>query len=175
MSDDVYVSKRDERYHQLQLVAHWSVVALVAMQFLFNERISNAWAIGVETGTMPPEGGTWTHAISGLLILVLMLWRLNLRRRYGAPPPPETEPEIVQKISRGVHYAFYVLLIGMPIFGVLALWTLNGFFGLAHYWASWVLLILIVAHFAGAMWHAFKKDGVVKRMLRRNPADRASI
>ena len=35
-TEEPYVSKRDERYHQSQLVAHWVIVFLVAMQFLFH-------------------------------------------------------------------------------------------------------------------------------------------
>ena len=175
VAEEPYVSKRGERYHQSQLVMHWVVVFLVAMQFAFHGAMERDFWNAVELGYLPPSGGAWAHGIGGGLIFGAMIWRLFMRRHYGAPPPPETEPSAIQKVSRGVHYAFYVLLIGMPVFGALALWTLSPTLALAHKLAGWLLLALIAAHFAGAMWHAFKKDGVVKRMLRRNPADRASI
>ena len=173
--EEPYVSKRDERYHQSQLVAHWTIVFLVLMQFLFNGQMQQDFARAVDLGFMPPSGGVWTHGLGGTIILIAMIWRLGMRRHYGAPPPPDTEPKAIQLVSRGVHYAFYVFLIGMPLAGMLALWTLDPTIGWLHGLASKILLALIALHFAGAMWHAFKKDGVVKRMLRRNPADRASI
>ena len=72
-------------------------------------------------------------------------------------------------MSRSVHYAFYALLIGMPLFGMAALWLKWGVLGALHAWASYALLALIVAHVAGGLWHGLvKRDGVARRILRGN-------
>ena len=34
-----------------------------------------------------------------------------------------------------------------------------------HLWICWMLLALIVLHVSGGMYHAFRRDGVIKRML----------
>ena len=78
------------------------------------------------------------------------------------------EPEVLQKISRGNHLAFYVVLIAMPIAGILAVLTGWGAIATIHAWTSKLLLLLIAAHLAGAIWHMFKEDGVVSRMFSRN-------
>lgn len=162
-----------ERYHTRQLVAHWSIVFLVAMQFLMNKGMQEGFWNGVE-GTGPVlNGGVITHAMGGSLILAIMLYRLWLRRTHGAPPPPETLPTILQKVSRYNHYAFYGVLIAMPIFGWLAIVTLWAWVGIAHAVTGWLLLALIVLHFSGAMYHAFKKDGVVGRIAQPDPASGA--
>ena len=81
------------------------------------------------------------------------------------------EPRKIQYISRGNHWAFYVVLIAMPIVGLSAVLTLAPTLGAIHSWTSWLLLALIAAHFAGAVWHMFRRGSDAwRRMLRRDPA-----
>lgn len=162
-----------ERYHTRQLLAHWSIVFLVAMQFLMNKGMQEGYWASVELGSLVVTGGMITHAFGGSLILAIMLYRLWLRRTHGAPPPPRSLSPILQKVSRWNHYAFYGLLIGMPIFGMLALVVLWGPLGIAHALASYLLLALIAAHLAGAVFHAWKKDGVIGRIAQPDPASGA--
>ena len=159
-----------ERYHTRQLIAHWSIVFLVAMQFLMNEGMQQGFRATVETGATVITGGTITHAAGGSLILLVMLYRVWLRRTHGAPPPPASLSPLLQKVSRYNHYAFYGLLIGMPLFGWLAVVTGWAWVGIAHGLGAIVLLLLIVAHFCGALYHAWKKDGVIGRMAQPDPA-----
>ncbi|UWQ22298.1 cytochrome b [Jannaschia sp. W003] len=157
------------RYHTAQITAHWTIVFLVAFQFLTGiSGMSAAYEAGVAAGELPPAGIIWVHGMLGTTILLVMLGRLALRRQHGAPPPPDTEPDWLQKISRGVHYAFYVFLIAMPLAGMGALWLKQGWLGALHALSAWILLALIVAHIAGALWHASKRDGVIGRILRGN-------
>ena len=158
-------------YHPAQIVVHWTVVFLVIFQFLTGGGMEAAFEAARE-GAAPLrlDGTAWVHGMIGTSILLAMLFRLWLRNRYHAPPPPEDEPTIVQYLSRGVHFAFYAFLIAMPVFGLLAVFTGIGILATLHGLAAWVLLLLIVLHFAGAMWHAFRRDGVVKRVLRQDPA-----
>ncbi len=159
-------------YHTRQLVAHWVIVMLVAMQFLLNDGMVRAFTAGEEAGRLVIAGGVITHATSGSVILLVMLYRLWLRRHHGAPPPPSSLPRWLQIASRANHYAFYVLLIGMPLLGATALLTLWGWVGTLHSLSASLLAVLIVAHLAGAFWHATKRDGTLVRILQPDPAHR---
>ena len=161
---------RPARYHTTQLVAHWAIVMLVAMQFLMNDGMVRAFVAGSETGVFVLNGGVITHAMGGSFIFAIMLYRLWLRRRYGSPPPPTSLPHWLQLVSRANHYAFYGVLIAMPIAGALALLTLWGWVGIVHAITAYLLLALIAAHAAGAFWHAFKRDGTIARILQPDPA-----
>ena len=152
-------------YSGKQMLAHWMVVALVLFQFLQGGSMETAFDDGAI------NGGAIIHGLSGTLILGVMLWRLWMRRDHGAPPPPETEPSWLQRISRGVHYAFYAILIGMPLAGMAAVLTGSELLGSLHKLTAWLLLALALLHAAGAAWHGFvKRDGVVRRMLRDDPS-----
>ena len=158
-------------YHPSMIVVHWTIVFLLIFQFATSGRMEAQFEMAQEgVQRIGLAGALYVHGLIGTAILALMVWRFTLRRHYVVPPPPETEPEMLQKVSRGVHYAFYVLLIAMPVFGWLAVATGSGLIGWAHKLAGYALIVLILAHVAGALWHAFKKDGVVKRVLRQDPA-----
>ena len=158
------------RYHTRQLIAHWTIVMLVAMQFLMNAGMQRAFDASEEAGRFVLNGGVITHAMGGSLILMVMLYRLWLRRTHGAPPPPSTLPHWLQVVSRSTHYAFYGVLIAMPLAGWLAILTLWGWVATIHALTAWLLLALIALHAAGAFWHAVKRDGTIARILQPDPA-----
>lgn len=150
-------------YSSKQMLAHWIVVFLVIFQYLTGGAMEAAFWDEARTG------GAIVHGLLGLTILAFMLWRVYLRANHGAPPPPDTEPGAIQTLSRSVHYAFYTILIAMPVFGLAAVLTGIGILATAHGIAAWALLALAVLHVAGAAWHGVKGDGVVHRMARREP------
>ncbi len=81
--------------------------------------------------------------------------------------PPPTLTRALQLVSRATHYAFYLLLVTLPATGMAALY-INSEAGDLHLLLKNVLLILIAAHIAGTLTHAFiLKDGVIRRMLPR--------
>ncbi len=160
---------RPDRYATLQIGLHWLVVGLVAFQFFTGEGMAAAFErdFALETGA---TGTAIVHGVIGSSILIAMIVRAVVRRRFGAPPPPQTEPSMVQKISRANHALFYVVLIAMPLAGLLAVLTGSEIVAEAHALTSTVLLVLIAAHVAGAVWHLFKGDGVVRRMVPKRAA-----
>lgn len=164
------LEKTAEAYSSRQIVLHWMVVLFVLMQFLMSSGMSSAFHQAVEAGAWPLNGLAWMHGIGGTTILVLMVARAVLRWRHGAPAPAEIEPDWQQTAARATHYAFYVVLIAMPIFGLLAVVTLWGWVGTIHALTSWLLLALIVAHLGGALWHMVRPGSRVwQRMLRDDP------
>lgn len=157
------------RYHSDQITAHWTIVFLLVFQFLTGETMAEAMDTSYGTGSLPAAGVLFVHGILGTAILGIMLWRVSLRLRFGAPPPPETEPSVIQKISRAVHFTFYVVLIAMPLAGILAVFTMNETIGTLHALTSKLLIALIAAHILGAVWHVFKGDGIIRRVLSGQP------
>ena len=164
---------RPDTYSRNQMIAHWLVVLFVLCQFLLHRSMERAYEEALEVGAFPLDGGAIMHAFGGLAVLTLMIWRLTMRLRRGAPPPPESEPGWMQIISRGNHYAFYVVLIAMPIFGAAAVATLIPWLGTAHEWAGIVLLVLIALHISGAVLHMIRPRSTAwQRMLRPDSPSR---
>jgi cytochrome b561 len=167
--EDTASREAPARYHTDQMALHWLVVALVLFQFATGWSMEAAMDVAYLTGVNVTDGVVFVHGIIGSSILVAMLARLYLRFHHGVPTPPTTEPRPLQWLSRGVHYAFYLVLIAMPIFGIAAVVTLIPWLGAAHGWAALALAGLAALHVAGATWHLIKGDGVVRRIISSDP------
>jgi cytochrome b561 len=158
-------TRPEGRYHTNQIAAHWIIVFLLVFQFATGPTMAEAMEVAYLADRLPPEGVIFVHGIIGLSILATMAWRVSLRLRFGAPSPPDTEPRPLQLLSRSVHFAFYAVLIAMPLFGLAATIWISEILGVLHAWASYALLGLMALHVSGGLWHAIKRDGVVKRIL----------
>lgn len=156
------------RYHTEQIVAHWTVVFLVLFQYATGGAMEAAYRAAVDFGRLPADGIIVVHGLIGTSIWVVMLWRLALRFRFGAPPPPDTLSRPLQIVSRATHFTFYGILIGMPLFGMAALWVKAGILGTLHSWAAYALLAVAALHVTGALYHVVKRDGTIRRILRGN-------
>jgi cytochrome b561 len=156
------------RYHTNQQAAHWLIVFLVVFQFFSGPAMEAAMTIGYVDGALPPAGILYVHGIIGTAILLTMLWRVSLRVRFGAPPPPDTIPRPLQILARATHYTFYAILIAMPLAGIAAVFFVSQawaeWLGYAHGITSYVLLGVIALHLAGNFVHIVKRDGTIRRM-----------
>lgn len=152
-------------YSKAQIVLHWTIAALAFFQILMHDGIVQAWDARME-GSLPNEPTINPHAIAGVLILVLVLWRLVLRRQRGVPGLPEGEHPVLKALVTGTHWLFYILLIAMALSGMAA-W----FFGLeamatVHSAARLVLIPLILLHVVAALaQHFWFRTDVLRRML----------
>ena len=168
------------RFTPLQRALHWLMAAcILAMLFI---------GVGM-VSTIAPEYVPLVsiHKSLGIAILVLALVRLTVRLRRGAPPLPASVPEPVRLAAHASHYAFYVLMIGMPLlgwgmlsaadypvvlFGGLRLPailphsdTLHALLWSAHYYCAFAFFALILLHLAAALFHALvRRDGVFEAM-----------
>src|SRR5271163_2858724 len=99
-----------QRFNPLQRLLHWLMaVCILAMLFI---------GVGMVSTVMPKYLTLVSiHKPLGIAILVLALVRLALRLRYGAPSLPAALPEPMKLAAHLSHYAFYVLMIGMPLIG----------------------------------------------------------
>lgn len=128
------------------------------------------------------------HKPLGITILVLALIRLALRLRYGAPALPADLPEPLKLAAKLSHYAFYALMIAMPLIGWAMLSAaaypvvlyggvhLPAIVGVnpelhtllwdAHFFLAFAFFALILLHLAAALFHKLvRRDGVFEAMV----------
>ena len=164
------------------VIIHW--VLAVSTIFLF---ISSWWMLALpfnEYRVFPFQ----LHKNIGITLVALLSILLFIRLRNKPAPieSPAYTPRVHKMATMG-HIAIYVLIFLVCISGYLSssfsgwgttLWwlvelpnwgweddELNEFFSEIHLWTCWALLGVIIMHVAGAVYHAFRRDGVIKRML----------
>jgi cytochrome b561 len=170
----------EQRFSLAQRIVHWLMAAcILAMLFI---------GVGMES-TIRPKYLTLVsiHKPLGITILVLALIRLVLRWHYGAPALPSAMPGPMKLAAYLSHYAFYLLMIGMPLIGWAMLsaaaypvvlygsWhlppilpqsdALHALLWNAHYYLAFAFFALILLHLAAALFHALvRRDGVFEAM-----------
>lgn len=169
-------------YDGVWMGLHWLIALLVGLQF-----VTKAISPGAFPGATEDALNAW-HLAIGPTILLLMLVRLGWRLTHVPPPVPADLATPLQFVARATHWAFYGLLIVIPVLG----WVSASGFGarptilgvvplpmiapesksLAEAWGgvhgvlAWVVLGLIGLHICGALYHLLAKDdGVASRML----------
>lgn len=167
-----------DRYTAVSKTLHW-LIALLAFTLL---------AMGKFWEVEPGEPGSLyaRHTSLGLLVLALMVVRLAWRLTHAVPALPATTPGWQRAVARGMHHAFYILLIALPLSG----WLMTSaegeavnFFGIpvpqlpvaeasedaleeSHELLGNVLLVLAGIHvLAGLKHHFVDRDNVLRRML----------
>jgi len=130
------------------------------------------------------------HKLAGFTVLWLIVLRIIVRLRRGAPPPLATLTPLERIASTAVHHLLYVLLLVVPLLGwagISAYPALNifGLFNLpgilpaneavankifsVHGLLAQGLGILALVHIAAALRHRFiKRDGLLRRMWPLN-------
>ena len=168
------------RFTPLQRLLHWLMAAcILAMLFI---------GVGMVSTVMPKYLTLVSiHKPLGIAILALALIRLALRLRYGAPPLLADLPGPMKFAAQASHYAFYVLMIGMPLLGwgmlsaaaypvvLFGGWhlpailpqsdSLHALLWDAHFYFAFAFFALILLHVAAALFHALvRRDGVFETM-----------
>ncbi|MCR9150244.1 MAG: cytochrome b/b6 domain-containing protein [Rhodobacteraceae bacterium] len=154
-------------YSRAQIALHWIVAVLIVPQFVLHDGIAAAWdkiEDGIAVGFDPLVAG---HVFGGIAILALVVWRLALRARRGAPPPPEAEHPALKLVAKATHGGLYLLLIVMPVSGLVAWFGGVETAAEAHETMKIALLALVVLHVAGALYQQFVlKTNLMERMKR---------
>lgn len=169
-----------DRYGSLTRFFHWLIAVLVLEQFLkFFDRIDDGkhWLGETIVGPLHTSVG----AVIFLLVIARLIWRIN--QRSNRPEPHGKAGEI----GRIAHRIMYFCLLAMPPLGVLYIYG-NGYavkllgielltkpagktawmetVGGLHSVLAWVMLILVISHIAGAIYHhKIRQDDTLKRML----------
>ncbi|TCK23594.1 cytochrome b561 [Ancylobacter aquaticus] len=172
------------RYGPTARALHWVVALIVLVLIPLGLYMV---ARGEATGFDALTGSLYSlHKFIGFLALWLIVLRVLVRLRRGAPPPEASLTPLERVASATVHAALYLLLLAVPVLGwagVSAYPALNvfGLFdlpallspdeGLAkrilglHGLLAQILGVLALAHIAAALYHRFlKRDGVMARM-----------
>jgi cytochrome b561 len=168
------------RFALPQRLLHW-LMAVCILSMLF---------IGVGmVSTIAPKYLTLVqiHKPLGIAILVLALVRLALRIFYGSPALPADLPEPIKLGAYLSQYAFYGLMIGMPLLGwgmlSAASYPVVLFGGVhlppilpvspslhtllwhAHYFLAFAFFALILLHVAAILFHKLiRNDGIFETM-----------
>ena len=154
-------------YTSAQIGLHWLVAVLIVLQYVFNDAIGAAWEAlrkGQE-GAFDPMVAQ--HVFGGLLIGALVIWRVVLRLRHGAPPPPEQEAPALQLVAKATHGLLYLLMLGLPLSGAVAWFGGVGAAAGGHGVMKTLLLLLVLLHVLGALYHQFVlKTNLLARMKR---------
>ena len=174
---------RTSTYSAVARRLHWLIVLLLAIQF------ATAFALPHIGRDARPTTVINLHFSFGVVILIVMALRLVHRLGHPVPLEAADAPPWERRLARSVHRLFYLILLvgpllgwasasshGLPVelFGVLRLpalaapgaqWANTA--GDVHGTAMWVLLWLIGAHAAAALYHhVVRGDGTLRRMLK---------
>ena len=157
-------------YSRPQIVLHWAVAVLVMFQFILQGSIAEAWD-GLQAGDVPYiSAAVISHVAGGMLILTLVIWRLVLRRKRGAPGAPADTPALMRWAAMAGHWGLYGLLIVLPVTGMLAWFAGIDAAAAVHSVLRLVLFGVIVLHLLGSMLHAALGLGVMGRMFQATDA-----
>jgi cytochrome b561 len=172
------------RYSFAARLLHWIIALVVAGMIpvgLYMVARGEATNFDATTGSLYS-----LHKLVGFTVLWLIVLRVLVRLRRGAPPPVPTLTLFERIASYTVHLALYVLLLAVPLLGwagISAYPALDvfGWFNLpailpanealanrilsVHGLLAQALGLLALLHIAAALMHRFvKRDGVMRRM-----------
>lgn len=174
-------------YSGSAVVVHWLLA--LSIFFLF---ISSWWMLALP---LPSKELTFRqfpfqlHKNIGITIVFLLFLLLYVRFKHRPASITGTPiPSWMQKLAIADHIILYVLILACCLSGYLSssysgwgttywwlielpYWgredeELNMFWSDVHLWTCWGLLAILSVHIAGALYHAFRNDGVVRRMMR---------
>ncbi len=164
------------RYHPLLVALHWLValmiIGLLCVGYLVLADMPNA----------DPNKRTilvW-HMTGGMFVLVLMIMRLIIRARSARPAPASTGSPRLDRLASIAHGMLYAIVFLMIASGFSTGYLIRGAFQpngalpddfdmlptfQAHAVLATLLVALIAAHVAAALYHQFRlKDGLLRRM-----------
>ncbi|MBB4613596.1 YceI family protein [Novosphingobium taihuense] len=172
---------RPERYSATAIALHWAIALLLLFQ------IGLGWALEDLPKGAAQFAGYQFHKSVGITILLLSLVRLAVRL-FRPRPEPVKDGRAQMLLASAVHGLLYAVMIGGPITGWIIVSTAKvrlqtmlfgkipwpdlpvgqGFHEPAevlHGALGTIGIILIGLHVAGALYHHFKREDVIGRML----------
>jgi cytochrome b561 len=170
------------RYGRIAIALHWLMAALLFAQWGWGE-----WMVTIPKSPPGVRAEAFNlHKSTGVAIGALVLLRLGWRLRHRPPSLPHAVPRWQQRAAHANHAALYVAVGALVVTGYLGSsfspypirlfgveWpklaapdaTAKALMSELHWIAGIVLAALILLHVGAAAWHAWRGDGVVRRML----------
>lgn len=181
------------RYTAVAIGLHWILAALLIGMVFFGWYMEDL-RDGLFAGTVSLDEVQQAynlHKTTGIAILILSLARLGWRFTHKTPGMPEGMKAWEKLAAHSVHWAFYVLMIGMPIMGWITASAselpsflfnnpdlplprlpvpqneeLHEVTASIHGAGGWPILILFALHVGAALKHQFiDRDGLIGRMI----------
>lgn len=153
-----------EKYSNLQIILHWLIVLL----FAFNYSFGGAMGRIFKTHLKGEVVATWPgmiHVYVGLAMFWLVVLRMIVRWRLGAPAALIGDAQWMVVASFWTHRLLYALMLLMPWAGLTAWYVNIKLAADVHVILMNTLLIVAGLHAAAALYHHFVlKDGLLKRM-----------
>jgi len=170
------------RYTKVAIMLHWIIAILV---------IANIGLAELTEDLAREARGPYmnVHKAFGITVLLLTLARIAWRLGHKPPPLPTAMPAWQKAAARISHFAFYVLLLALPLSGWLWMSTYPApvsYFGLfevpvlpvvgqealgeglhkSHEVMGQAMFYLVILHILGGLKHlVVDRDGVFGRML----------
>ena len=168
------------QFSGLQKLLHW-LMAVLILSMLF-VGVGMVFTVSQAHDTLVA-----LHRPLGIALLLLVIVRLAVRLRRGAPPLPDSIPPAQQFVAKASHYVLYGLMLAMPLvgWGMLSAGgypvTMAGSFHLPpilpasvtlfallrtlHTWLGLALFAVVLLHLAAALLHGLVlRDGVFAAM-----------
>lgn len=169
-------------YSLTAVILHWLMAA--AILFLF---ALSWWMMSLPWGE-PVRGFPFQlHKNLGLTLILLVGLLIYVRFQHRPGGLPRSMSGWMRKAALIDHFLVYGLILAVCVSGYMSsfysgwgttLWwlielpnwgyeseELNVFYSDVHKVTCWALLAVLAAHTSGALYHAFRRDGVVRRML----------
>lgn len=174
------------RYDKVAIFLHWAIALLIIVML----------TVGLTMEDYPIKYKFLAynlHKSTGIMVLVLSLFRLYWRFTHKAPPLPDGMSGFEKFAAQATHWFFYFLIIAMPLSGWImvsadakfptvffTLFEVPQFplptaydthatheqFEALHYYLALGTIGLIALHVAAALKHHFiNHDAVLRRML----------
>jgi cytochrome b561 len=173
-------------YSRTAVILHWFLA--VSIFFLF---VSSWWMLGLPLASKEyrfREIPFQLHKNLGMTLVAVIVVMLYVRFKHR--PQPELSQILSPRLSKlavADHVILYVIIFACCLSGYLSsaysgwgtrLWwlvdlpnwgyeneELNVLYSDIHLWTCWILLAVMAVHISGSLYHAFRNDGVVRRML----------
>ncbi|MBB4005528.1 cytochrome b [Aurantimonas endophytica] len=170
-----------DRYGAIPITIHWLTAILILLALGSGFQAGNATEPAVKVGFLR------IHIPAAIIALLLTALRIIWWWVFDKKPlPVQGAPGWQERLARGVHLAFYVVILGMFASDV-GMLVLSGagpiIFGetgaalpdfhlypprVSHGFGANLLLALLFVHVAAALYHQFARcDGLLRRMWYR--------
>ncbi len=167
-----------DRFPAATRLLHWAAAALLIAAFGMGLTLDD-WPRGAERDT-----AMMVHYSLGTLVLGVAM--IRLLRRLLVPQPPAHGSGLVRLAAGAMHGLLYAAMVAMPVTGAFDRWARGRSLAIfgdivipapfpigggkiweeAHETIAYVLLALVLAHVAAALWHHLvMKDDTLRRML----------
>ena len=155
-------------YSKTQIILHWAVALLIGLQFLQSDYIGAAWRATKRGQEVAFDPLVLAHVAGGVLVLVLMLWRLVIALRSGPVAVVAGTTPMMALAAKAAHWGLYLVMVLTAVSGLGAWFGMIELAGEVYEILTSAIIALVGLHVAAAIYHQFYlKDGLMLRMSLR--------